>query len=78
MEQLKWNYLLEKEEEGGKDDDDDDNDNESNNDNTDEDNEINASSTATRNKKCKYNTIMPGDNDDMAKSNMAKSDPHLL
>ncbi len=78
MEQSKWSFLLKKEEEGGKDNDDDNNDNEDDNDNTDDDNKINASSTTTSNKKRKYNTITPGDDDDMAKSDMVKSYPHLL
>ncbi len=77
MEQLKWNYLLKKEDEGGKDDNDKDNcdnDDEEN----DDDNKINASSTTTSNKKRKYNTITPGDDDNMAKSDIAKSYLHLL
>jgi hypothetical protein len=39
---------------------------------------INTSSTTTSNKKRKYNNITPGDGDDLAKSDMVKSYPHLL
>ncbi len=78
VEQYKWNYLLKKEDEGGKDEDDDDNSNKDDNDDTDDDDLINASSTTTSNKKRKCNTIMPGGDNDMSKSNMAKSYPHLL
>jgi hypothetical protein len=79
VEQLKWNYLLEKEDEGGNDDNDKNNDDVDNKDNDDKENDdddkINASSTTTSNKKRKYNTITPGDDDNMAKSDMAKSYP---
>jgi hypothetical protein len=77
VEQLKWNYLLEKEDEGGKDDNDEDNCNDNDKEN-DEDDKINACSTPTSNKMREYNTITPGDDDNMAKSNMAKSYPHLV
>ena len=89
MEQSKWNYLLEKKEEGGKDDNDkdknDEDDYKGDDDDSDDDNEVNARSPSPSNKKCKYNTITPGVNDDMAesdmakaKSNMAKPYPHLV
>ena len=78
VEQSKWNYLFKKEEEGGKNDDDNDNDDEDDDEDTDDDNKINASSTTTSNTKRKYNTITPGDIEDMAKSDMAKPYPHLL
>ncbi len=80
VEQLKWNYLLEKEDEGDKDDNDENNnnvDNENDNDNTDDDVLINASSTTTSNNEGKYNTITPGGDNNMSKFNMAKSYPHL-
>jgi hypothetical protein len=77
MEQLKWNYLLTKEDEGGKDDNDEDDCDDDDKENNDDD-EINASSAPTSNKKRKYNTITPGVNDDMAKSDMAKLYPHLV
>ena len=64
--------------EGGKDDNDNNNNNDDNDDNTDDDDKINASLITTSNKTRKYNTITPGDDDDMAKSNMAKLYPHLL
>jgi len=85
VEQSKWNYLLEKEDEDGVDDDDEDNCDDDDEEN-DDDGEINAaSSTPTSNKKRKYNTITPGVDDDMAKSDMAKAKsemakpyPHLV
>jgi hypothetical protein len=89
VEQSKWNYLLEKKEEGGKDDDDKDNndedDNKGDNDDSDDNDEVNARSPPPSNKKRKYNTITPGVDDDMAKSDMAKAKsdmaklyPHLV
>jgi hypothetical protein len=67
---------------GGKDDDDKDNDDEDDdkgdNDDSDDDDEVNATLTSPSNKKRKYNTITPGDDNNMAKSNMAKSYPHLV
>ncbi len=82
MEQSKWNYLLEKKEEDGKDDNDKDNNDEDNDkgddDDSDDNDEVNARSLSPFNKKCKYNTITPGDDDNIAKSDMAKSYPHLL
>ena len=82
MEQSKWNYLLEKKEEGGKDDDDKDNndedDNKGDDDDSDDDDEVNARLPPPSNKKRKYNTITPGVDDDMAKSDMAKLYPHLV
>ncbi len=82
MEQSKRNYLLEKKEEGGKDDNDKDNDDEDDDkgddDDSDDDDEVNAMSTSPSNKKRKYNTITPGDDDNIAKSDMAKSYPHLV
>ncbi len=74
---VKWNYLLEKEDEGGKDDDDRDNCDDNDEENNDDD-KINACSTPTSNKKRKYNTITPGDDNNMAKSDMAKLYPHLV
>ncbi len=69
-------------EEDGKDDDgkdnDDEDDDKGNDDDSDDDNEVNATLTPPSNKKCKYNTITPGDDNNMAKSNMAKSYPHLV
>jgi hypothetical protein len=79
MEQFKWDYILEddidkdhKDEDDGKDDEDD----------SDVDSKDNVtSSSTTSNKKRKYNgvmgMIMPGDDDMMENSNMAKSYPHL-
>ena len=83
VEQFKWNYVLEKEEDDGKDDNDDDiedKDNKDNKDNandSDDKNRYNVSSVTTSNNKCKYNTITSS-YDNMAKSDMAKSYPHLL
>jgi hypothetical protein len=79
MEQSKWNYLLEKEEEDHKDEDD----GEDNEDNSDVDSEDNTTSTpTTSNKKRKFNAvlgiIMPGDDDMKANLNMVKSYPYLL
>ena len=89
VEQSKWNYLLEKKEEGGKDDDDKDNndedDDKGDDDDSDDNDEVNARSPSPSNKKRKYNTITPGVDDDMAKSDMAKAKsemakpyPHLV
>jgi hypothetical protein len=50
VEQLKWNYLLGKEDEGGKDDNDKDDCDDDDKEN-DDDGKINASSTPTSNKK---------------------------
>ncbi len=54
MEQSKWNYLLEKKEDGGKDDDDKDNNNEDkdkgDDDNSGDDNEVNARSPSPSDK----------------------------
>jgi len=85
VEQSKWNYLLEKEDEDLKDEDDgedDEDDSEDNEDDSDVDSEDNAtSSPTTSNKKRKYNAvqgiILPGDDDMKANSNMAKSYPYL-
>jgi hypothetical protein len=82
VEQLKWIYLLKKEDECGKDDNDENNVDVDDKDNDDKENdgddEINASSTTIINKKRKCNTTTQGDDGDMAMSNMAKSYPHLL
>jgi hypothetical protein len=82
VEQSKWNYLLEKKEEGGKYDDDkyndDEDDDKGNNDNSDDCNEVNATSTPPSNKKRKYNAITPGDDNNIAKFDMAKLYPHLV
>jgi len=78
VEQSKWNYLLEKEEEDHKDEDDGENDE----DDSDVDSEDNATcSPTTSNKKCKYNAVMgiitPGDDNMKANLNMVKSYPYL-
>ena len=81
MEQSKWNYLLEKKEEDGKDDNDKDNNDEDNDkgddDDSDDNDEVNARSLSPFNKKRKYNTITPGDDDNMARTNIVKLYPHL-
>jgi Mg-chelatase subunit ChlI len=80
VEQSKWNYLLEKEDEDGEDDEDDSEDDE---DDSDVDSEENAtSSPTTSNKKRKYNAVQgiitPGEDENMkANSNTAKSYPYL-
>jgi len=89
VEQTKWNYLLGKKEEGGRDyndkDNNDEDDNNGDDDDSDDDDEVNARSPSPSNKKRKYNTITPGVDDDMAKSDMAKAKsemakpyPHLV
>ena len=80
VEQSKWNYLLEKEDEDGEDGEDDSS--EDDEDGSDVDSEENAtSSPTTSNKKRKYNAVQgiitPGDDDMKANSNMAKSYPYL-
>jgi hypothetical protein len=80
VEQSKWNYLLEKEDEEGEDDEDDSKDDE---DGSDVDSKENATSSPTiSNKKRKYNAVQgiitPGYDDMKANSNMAKSYPYLL
>ena len=80
MEQSKWNYLLEKEDEDGEDGEDDSS--EDDEDGSDVDSEENAtSSPTTSNKKRKYSAVQgiitPGDDDMKANSNMAKSYPYL-
>jgi hypothetical protein len=78
VEQSKWNYLLEKEEEDHKDEDD----GEDNEDDSDVDSKDNAtSSPTTSNKKRKYNAVMGiimlGDDNMKANLNMVKSYPYL-
>ena len=80
VEQSKWNYLLEKEDEDGEDDEDDSEDDE---DGSDVDSEENATSspTTSNTKKRKYNAVQgiitPCDDDMKPNSNMAKSYPYL-
>ncbi len=80
MEQFKWNYVLEKEEDDGKDADDEDNEDEDDkdddNDSNHNDKKDNVSSTMS-NKKLKYYIITLSGDDNMAKSDIAKSYPHL-
>jgi hypothetical protein len=75
IEKYKWNYVLE--DNADKDHEDGDN-NKDNKDNSNVDNKHTTSSPTTSNKKRKYNAVMvtPGD-EDIAKSDMAKSYPHL-
>ncbi len=80
MEQYKWNYVLEEEEEDDKDDKDEDNEDEDDkdvDDDSDVDDKPNTSSPTTSNKKRKYNAIMPPSDDNMAECSMIKSYPHL-
>ncbi len=80
MEQFKWNYVLEEEENNDKDEEDKDSKDEDSNDvdnNSNVDGKDNASSPTTSNKKRKYNAITPPGDDNMAEYGMEKSYPHL-
>jgi hypothetical protein len=73
IEQYKWNYVLEEEEDNNKDDEDKDNKDEDNkevNAESDVDGKHNTSSPTTSNKICKCNAITPPSD--------AKTYPHLL
>jgi hypothetical protein len=83
MEQFKWNYLLEEEDDYNEDDDNKDQEDEDDKDDDDSNvvNKDNASSPKTSKQKCKRNAVMvtPGDDDaTKSESNMAESYPHLL
>ena len=82
VEQFKWNYELEKEEDNDIDADDEDKkavvDKDDDDDDiyTDDDDD-NVSSTTMSNKKRKYDIITSSDDGEMSKSDMAKLYPHL-
>ena len=83
VEQYKWNYKLEDNTvEDHKDEDDSKDDDKINKDSSDVDNKDNAISPTMSDKKHKYNVVMgmvtSGDDNLMAKFDMAKSYPHLL
>ena len=82
VEQFKWNYVLEKEDDDDTDADGEDNEADINKDDGDDsytnDEDDNVSSTTMSNKKRKYDIITSSDDSDMSKSDMAKLYPHLL
>ena len=81
VEQFKWNYVLEKEEENGKDAEDEVNEDEDDKDDdvdSDDDDKANVSSTTMSIKNRKYNIISLSGDDDTSKSDTAKLYPHLL
>jgi hypothetical protein len=78
MEKYKWNYILE--DNVDEDHKDEDNDKDNKDDSNVDSKDTAASSPTTSNKKRKYNAVMvmvAPDDEDMAKSDMAKSYPHL-
>ena len=81
MEQFKWNYVLEKEEDNDIDADDEDNKAVVNKDDDDDsytdDDDDNVSSTTMSIKKRKYDIITSSGDNNTSKSDMAKSYPHL-
>ena len=81
MEQFKWNYVLEKKEDNGKDADDEYNeaviDKDDDDDSYADDDDDNVSSTTMSIKKQKYDIITLSGDDDTSKSDRAKLYPHL-
>ena len=82
MEQFKWNYVLEKKKDDGKDADDEYNEAVIDKDDDDnsyaDDNNNNISSTTMSIKKWKYNIITFSGDDNTSKLDMAMLYPHLL